>query len=299
MVATDTVVEGYVCDAGVYPPAVPSSPRLRRTSWRGKVTIYNSDWSATVTWANSKKNEILYCGYRYDPETGLYHVRNRMYHPTLGRWLQRDPLRYINGMSLYQYVGSNPTAHVDPTGLWWPERHRDITDHALGTILGNLAPAPTKKCKKYITKTLKKANTKQDKGAAAKEMKRHYNRDYVHYEGAAARLKNRKDADAAYKGYIDHETAQFHRQLKAGSVDCNGALWAQGRRDHSLQDFFMHAIRRDGGGGNEKSHFPGWTAWSVGVTGDLDNRDNFWPSSYHGIGKSPHGEHPNTWEPVD
>jgi len=58
----------------------------------GKVTIYNPTWSATVDWADSKQNEILYCGYRYDHESRLYHVRFRMYHPTLGRWVQRDPI---------------------------------------------------------------------------------------------------------------------------------------------------------------------------------------------------------------
>jgi len=65
---------------------------------------------------SAKKNEILYCGYRFDPETRLYHVRNRAYHPTLGRWLQRDPLEYVDGMNLYEYVGSRPTVVTDPTG---------------------------------------------------------------------------------------------------------------------------------------------------------------------------------------
>jgi len=83
----------------------------------GKVTIYNSDWSATVPWENSRKNEILYCGYRFDPETGLYHVRHRMYHPTLGRWMQRDPSGYRDGLSLYEYVGSQAPSIPDPSGL--------------------------------------------------------------------------------------------------------------------------------------------------------------------------------------
>jgi RHS repeat-associated protein len=61
-------------------------------------------------------NAILYCGYWRDAETGLYHVRNRMYHPLLGRWLQRDPLVYIDGMDFYEYVGSMPTAAADPFG---------------------------------------------------------------------------------------------------------------------------------------------------------------------------------------
>jgi len=69
-------------------------------------------------------NEILYCGYRYDPEMGLYHVRHRMYHAQLGRWLTRDPIgddhlggEYEDGMDLYQYVKSTPTRFQDGLGL--------------------------------------------------------------------------------------------------------------------------------------------------------------------------------------
>ena len=54
---------------------------------------------------------------RNDPETQLYYVRNRMYNPALGRWIQRDPLRYTNGANTYQFVVSNPVGNVDPTGL--------------------------------------------------------------------------------------------------------------------------------------------------------------------------------------
>jgi len=83
----------------------------------GKPTIHDSDWSDELSWANSKKNEILFAGYRYDPETGLYHVRYRMYHPTLGRWLQRDPVGYADGMGLYEYVGGTPATALDANGL--------------------------------------------------------------------------------------------------------------------------------------------------------------------------------------
>jgi len=83
----------------------------------GKVTIYDDDWSDTVTWANSKKNACLYCGYRYDHETRLYHVRHRSYHPTLGRWMQRDRIGYADGMSLYEYVRSSPIPRRDGMGL--------------------------------------------------------------------------------------------------------------------------------------------------------------------------------------
>jgi len=61
---------------------------------------------------------VLYAGYRLDPESGLYQVRYRHYHPTLGRWIQRDPIKYGGGSpNLYQYVGSSPIQLIDPLGL--------------------------------------------------------------------------------------------------------------------------------------------------------------------------------------
>jgi RHS repeat-associated protein len=82
----------------------------------GKTTIYDATWSTVLAWANTYQNEVLYAGYRFDFETGLYHVRNRMYHPTLGRWLQRDPKGYVDGMSLYEYCRSMPVSVTDSTG---------------------------------------------------------------------------------------------------------------------------------------------------------------------------------------
>ena len=66
--------------------------------------------------SNSGANEIIYCGYRFDPETGLYYVRNRAYSPILGRWIQRDPIGYAGGINLYEYVGGRVPIRPDPTG---------------------------------------------------------------------------------------------------------------------------------------------------------------------------------------
>ncbi len=63
-------------------------------------------------------NAILYCGYYFDDESGLYHVRHRSYHPTLGRWMQRDPIGYADGTNSYGYVGDAPVHFADPHGLW-------------------------------------------------------------------------------------------------------------------------------------------------------------------------------------
>jgi RHS repeat-associated protein len=61
-------------------------------------------------------NEIIYCGYRFDPETENYYVRNRYYAPALGRWLTRDPIGNRGGINLYGYVASSPVGNVDAAG---------------------------------------------------------------------------------------------------------------------------------------------------------------------------------------
>jgi len=46
----------------------------------------------------------------------LYHFRRRALDPVAGRWLQRDPLGYIDSLNLHEYLGSNPITNVDPLG---------------------------------------------------------------------------------------------------------------------------------------------------------------------------------------
>lgn len=81
----------------------------------GKVSIYSANWTSQTS--SSYDNDILFAGYRWDKESGLYQVRNRMYNPSLGRWLQRDPMGYLEGLNLYVYVNGNTIILVDPMGL--------------------------------------------------------------------------------------------------------------------------------------------------------------------------------------
>jgi RHS repeat-associated protein len=84
----------------------------------GKPTVYNSDWSSTVSWENSKKNEIRFCGYRYDWERGDCHVRMRPYSPSIGRWRAPEHWNpYTDGMSRLLYGLCNPLQYTDPMGL--------------------------------------------------------------------------------------------------------------------------------------------------------------------------------------
>lgn len=43
-------------------------------------------------------------------------VHARMFDPEVGRWTRRDPLGYVDGMNLYEYVSSIPIIHVDEFG---------------------------------------------------------------------------------------------------------------------------------------------------------------------------------------
>jgi RHS repeat-associated protein len=60
---------------------------------------------------------FTFTGREFDSESGLFHYRARTYSPTHGRFLSRDPLGYVDGLNLYEYVKGKPTKHTDPSGL--------------------------------------------------------------------------------------------------------------------------------------------------------------------------------------
>jgi RHS repeat-associated protein len=62
-----------------------------------------------------------YTGQTWLPEVGLTYYKARIYSPTLGRFMQTDPIGYGDGVNWYDYVDGDPVNRGDPTGLLFCE----------------------------------------------------------------------------------------------------------------------------------------------------------------------------------
>ena len=62
--------------------------------------------------------ELLHAGQPYLADLGLQRLGARWYAPGIGRFLTPDPAGFVDGPNRFAYVGNQPTAFVDPFGLY-------------------------------------------------------------------------------------------------------------------------------------------------------------------------------------
>jgi len=56
-------------------------------------------------------------GQQYEPFGGRFYNYFRDFDPTIGRYVQSDPIGLGGGINTYAYVGENPVSYIDPDGL--------------------------------------------------------------------------------------------------------------------------------------------------------------------------------------
>ncbi|MDX9701456.1 MAG: RHS repeat-associated core domain-containing protein [Candidatus Auribacterota bacterium] len=104
-------------------------------NWRGDVvavtgesgnpldTYRYSAFGEVIEQSGASDNDILFSSKRYHGATALSYFGARYYDASLGRFISRDPLGFVDGPNEYIFVKNNPLMFIDEWGLevgdWW------------------------------------------------------------------------------------------------------------------------------------------------------------------------------------
>ena len=109
---------GSIVWDGVFDPFGDTVP-ITSTNW-GAANWGSFNWSTNPAFAMP----LRFPGQYADAETALNQNWFRDYDPTIGRYVESDPIGLASGTNIYTYVSDNPLRYVDPLGLTWADDAR-------------------------------------------------------------------------------------------------------------------------------------------------------------------------------
>ena len=79
-------------------------------------TRVTTDPAGTAGFEPALEVDHGFTGWLHDETSGLIEYRHRWMRPEMGRFVQRDPLWYVDGMNVYVYATLGPGSFTDPYG---------------------------------------------------------------------------------------------------------------------------------------------------------------------------------------
>ncbi|MDX9702393.1 MAG: RHS repeat-associated core domain-containing protein [Candidatus Auribacterota bacterium] len=114
-------------------------------NWRGDVvavtdesgnpldTYRYSAFGEVIEQSGASDNDILFSSKRYHGATALSYFGARYYDASIGRFISRDPLGFVDGPNQYIYCANNPVNFIDPFG--YNQRMLNKVNNALASLI--------------------------------------------------------------------------------------------------------------------------------------------------------------------